>query len=76
MTKVYFVRHAAPNFNNHDDLTRELTAQGLKDRELVTKFLWDKGIDHKGIRPYQKAGDNPCKRFQGAKGGSRVDRGL
>lgn len=57
MTKVYFVRHAAPNFNNHDDLTRELTAQGLKDREVVTKFLWDKGIDAVYSSPYKRAVD-------------------
>ena len=25
MTTVYFVRHAQPNYENHDDLTRELT---------------------------------------------------
>ncbi|SHO51528.1 hypothetical protein SAMN02745217_03242 [Anaerocolumna xylanovorans DSM 12503] len=25
MTVVYFVRHAEPNYNNHNDETRELT---------------------------------------------------
>ncbi len=24
MTTIYFIRHAQPNFNNHDDLTCEL----------------------------------------------------
>lgn len=38
MTKVYFGRHAEPNFNNHDDRNRELTAKGLADRKLVTAF--------------------------------------
>ena len=57
MTTVYFVRHSTPNFNNHDDLTRELTAQGLKDRELVTAFLWDKGIDAIFSSPYKRAVD-------------------
>lgn len=57
MTTVYFVRHATPNFNNHDDFTRELTAQGLKDRELVTAFLWDKGIDVVFSSPYKRAVD-------------------
>lgn len=28
MTNVYFVRHAQPNYENHDDLTRELTEKG------------------------------------------------
>ena len=38
MTIIYFVRHAQPNFNNHDDLTRELTMQGWQDSKLVTKI--------------------------------------
>ncbi|MBQ2271098.1 MAG: histidine phosphatase family protein, partial [Firmicutes bacterium] len=42
--KVYFVRHAEPNYDNHDDLTRELTEQGRKDALLVTEFLKDKEI--------------------------------
>lgn len=57
MTRVYFVRHAAPNFDNHDDLTRELTAQGIKDRRLVTAFLADKGIDAIFSSPYKRAVD-------------------
>lgn len=57
MTTVYFVRHATPNFNNHDDLTRELTTQGMKDRELVTAFLQDKEIDFIFSSPYKRAVD-------------------
>ena len=45
MTIVYFVRHAESNYNNHDDLLRELTEKGLKDSKLVTQFLSDKEID-------------------------------
>lgn len=44
MTNVYFVRHAQPNYENHDDLTRELTENGLQDRKLVTEFLRDKEV--------------------------------
>lgn len=55
MTTIYFVRHAQPNFHNHDDLTRELTAKGLEDRKLVTAFLNDKGIDVVLSSPYQRA---------------------
>ncbi len=32
MTKFYFVRHCAPNFNNRNDSLRELTEDGKKDR--------------------------------------------
>lgn len=57
MTKVYFVRHAEPNYNNHDDLTRELTEKGLRDRELVTEFLADKEIDVVLSSPFKRAYD-------------------
>lgn len=57
MTNVYFVRHATPNYGNHDDLTRELTAQGLKDRELVTSFLLNKEIGVVFSSPYKRAID-------------------
>lgn len=66
MTIVYFVRHAQPNFNNHDDLTRELTLQGLKDSKLVTEFLWNKGIDVILSSPYKRAIDT-IKDFANAK---------
>jgi len=57
MTTVYFVRHAEPNYENHDDFTRELTAKGLRDRELVTAFLRDKNIDAVLSSPYKRAVD-------------------
>lgn len=57
MTTVYFVRHAQPNYDNHDDLSRELTPKGLRDRELVTQFLMDKRIDAVLSSPYKRAVD-------------------
>lgn len=57
MTTVYFVRHAEPNFNNHNDMARELTEKGLEDRKLVTKFLWDKNIDFVLSSPYKRSVD-------------------
>ena len=57
MTTVYFVRHAEPNYNNHDDLSRELSAKGLRDRELVTRFLMDKDVDTVVSSPYRRAFD-------------------
>lgn len=38
MTSVYFVRHAQPDFNWSDDMTRPLTAEGEKDSEKVTEI--------------------------------------
>lgn len=54
-TTIYFVRHAEPNYNNHDDLTRELTNKGLADCQLVTDFLADKTIDACYSSPYLRA---------------------
>lgn len=57
MTKVYFVRHAEPDYNNHNDALRELSSKGMKDRKLVTKFLADKHIDVILSSPYKRAVD-------------------
>lgn len=67
MTILYFVRHAEPNFENHDDLTRELTSKGLEDRKLVTEFLSDKNIDVVLSSPYKRAVDT-VKDFADSKG--------
>lgn len=57
MTNIYFVRHAEPNYNNHEDLTRELSPKGMKDRELVSEFLVDKQVDIVLSSPYKRAVD-------------------
>ena len=57
MTKVFFVRHAQPNYDNHDDMLRELTAKGLEDRKLVTKFLSDKNVDVVLSSPFHRSVD-------------------
>jgi len=57
MTRVYFIRHAEPNFNNHDNLTRELSAKGMEDRKRVTEFLLDKNIDVAISSPFKRAID-------------------
>ena len=43
-TQLYFVRHAQPNYENHDDKSRELTTKGWADRQRVAALLRDKGI--------------------------------
>lgn len=57
MTTVYFVRHAQPNYENHDDMQRELTQKGMADRKLVTAFLRDKEIDLALSSPYRRSVD-------------------
>lgn len=57
MTTIYFVRHAEPNYENHNDALRELSSKGLIDRKLVTDFLMDKQIDVVLSSPYKRAID-------------------
>lgn len=57
MTTVYYVRHAEPNYQNHEDAARELSAKGLQDRHLVTRFLAGKSIDVVISSPFRRAVD-------------------
>lgn len=67
ITEVYFVRHASANYNNHDDMTRELTSRGMEDRRLVTELLADKSIDIVLSSPYKRAVDT-VKEFADLRG--------
>lgn len=57
MTKIYFVRHAQPNYENHNDILRELSLKGLEDRKKVTDFLSDKSVDLVLSSPFKRAID-------------------
>ena len=57
MTQIYFVRHAEPNYRNHDDAARELSPRGQEDCRLVTEFLLDKGVSVVFSSPYRRALD-------------------
>lgn len=57
MTKVYFVRHAQPDFAWEDDRTRPLTAEGKADSKVVVEFLRDKQIDVFYCSPYLRSMD-------------------
>ena len=57
MTNLYFVRHATPNYDNHDDMSRELTEQGLIDRYKAKDFLADKDINVVLSSPYKRSVD-------------------
>lgn len=57
MTTIYFVRHAQPNYSNHNDWERELTEKGVQDRRLVTRYLQDKNIDVVLSSPYRRSVD-------------------
>lgn len=57
MTTLYFVRHAEPDYSNHDDMTRELSAKGLSDRVLVAEYLADKNVHAVLSSPFKRAVD-------------------
>lgn len=57
MTTVYFIRHCESDTGIRDDYARPLTLKGLLDRELVTDYLEDKGIDLVFSSPYKRAID-------------------
>ena len=57
MTTVYFIRHAEPNYDNHDDVLRELSPKGLQSsKELVNSFAGIQ-IDAFYSSPYLRAMD-------------------
>lgn len=55
MTKIYFVRHAQPDFSHVNDYTRPLTAEGMEDRKIVLETLKDKEIDVFFCSPYLRS---------------------
>lgn len=55
MTTVYFVRHAEPDYKNHNDMERPLTNKGKEDSKLVTNYLCDKNIDIVLTSPFLRA---------------------
>ena len=57
MTTLYFIRHAEPDYSNHNDRERTLTQKGKEDRTLVTNYLSDKNIDVVLSSPYARAVD-------------------
>lgn len=57
MNKIYFVRHAKPDFSVHDDLTRPLTDKGIIDSKKLCEFLKGKSINKIYSSPYKRAID-------------------
>lgn len=55
MTTIYFIRHAEPDYKNHNDRERPLTQKGKEDSKSVTQYLSDKNIDMVLSSPYTRA---------------------
>lgn len=56
-TKIYFVRHAHPDFSIRDDMIRPLSEKGVIDTKKVTNVLMDKNISIIYSSPYKRAID-------------------
>ncbi len=54
MTTVYFIRHAQSDRFVHDDRTRPLTSEGMKDTRKITEVLENSGISHIISSPYTR----------------------
>lgn len=57
MNRIYFVRHAKPDFSVKDDLLRPLREEGINDSKKVTEYLKDKNITKIYSSPYKRAID-------------------
>lgn len=57
MTKVFFVRHAQPEYSWEEDRTRPLTEEGKKDSAIVLEFFKDKNVDAFYSSPYKRSFD-------------------
>lgn len=64
MTRVYFVRHAQPDYRVGTDRDRPLTAEGLEDRRVVLEFLRDKEIGAFYCSPYRRSMDTIAEAAQ------------
>ncbi|AUW97458.1 histidine phosphatase family protein [Streptococcus pluranimalium] len=51
---IYLIRHAEPNYNNHQDDERELTAKGLQDCQLLLDYFKDINIDRIYSSPFKR----------------------
>lgn len=52
---IYLVRHAEPNYDNHDDINRELTPKGLQDCQRLIDYFRAISIDQIYSSPYKRA---------------------
>ncbi|GAA0054142.1 UNVERIFIED_CONTAM: histidine phosphatase family protein [Streptococcus canis] len=56
-TTFYFIRHAEPNDDNHDDVTRELTEKGIVASQALIEAFASIPIDKCYSSPYKRSVD-------------------
>ncbi len=57
MNKVYFIRHAKPDFSIHDDFARPLTEEGILDCIKITDYFKDQKVAKIYSSPYKRSVD-------------------
>lgn len=57
MIRVYFVRHAKPDYSVHDDLARPLTDEGIEQSIKLIDYFRDKNITKLYCSPYIRSID-------------------
>ena len=60
-TTIYFVRHAEPDYTNHNDRERPLTPKGKQDAHKLVRFFADIPLQAVFSSPYQRAYDTVSK---------------
>lgn len=68
-TTFYFIRHAEPNDDNHDDVTRELTEKGIVASQALIEAFASIPIDKCYSSPYKRSVDTilPLAKSRGMK---------
>lgn len=61
MIRIFFVRHAQPEYAWKDERTRPLTEEGKRDAGKVLEFLRDKNIGKFYCSPYKRSIDTILK---------------
>ncbi len=55
MTRIYFVRHAQPEYSWEDDRTRPLSEEGVRDSQCVCETLKNVTLDYAVSSPYLRS---------------------
>lgn len=76
LTTIYFIRHAEPNYENHDDVSRELTSKGLQDSKELVNLFSDITIDAVYSSPYKRALDTVAPLANSLKLSPHVEEGF
>lgn len=61
LNKVYFIRHAKPDYTEHNDLIRPLTESGIEESIKLIRLMKNKNITRIYSSPYKRSIDTVIK---------------